>query len=41
MTDQVYSMGLNENKESGHEEEKHVPTLVRLLEGFPFSQKKA
>ena len=33
MTDQVYSMGQNRNKESGHDGQKVlVPTLVSILE---------
>ena len=39
MTDQVYSMSRNGNKESGHEEKNVVfPTLVRILEGFEIVQ---
>ena len=38
MTDQVYSMGSNEFKESGHEKKKHVPTLVPIFEGLEIAQ---
>ena len=38
MTDQVFSMGKNEYKESGHAEEKLVPTLVPILEGLEIVQ---
>ena len=40
MSDQVYSMGSNENKETGHLREKKVlvPTLVPILEGFEIVQ---
>ena len=39
MTDQVFSMGENEEKESGQDEEKvFVPTLVRILEGLEIVQ---
>ena len=38
MTDQVYSMGWNKRKESGHDENELVPTLVRILEGLKIVQ---
>ena len=38
MTDQVFSMGRNEKKESGHKVEKHFLTLVRILEGLEIVQ---
>ena len=39
MTDQVYSMGENVSKESGHEQvHVLVPTLVPILEGFEIVQ---
>ena len=38
MTDQVFSMGRNGLRETGQEEEKHVPTLVSILEGFEIVQ---
>ena len=39
MTDQVFSMGSNLSKESGHEEENVlVPTLVPILEGLRLSR---
>ena len=34
MSDQVFSMSRNELKESGHEEEEHVTTLIHVLEGL-------
>ena len=41
MTDQVYSMGKNEERECGHEREKMNvldPTLARILEGLKIVQ---
>jgi len=38
MTDQVFSMGENGFKESGHVEEKLVPTLVPILEALEIVQ---
>ena len=38
MTDQVYSMGQNDDKECGHDEQKHVPNLVSILEGLEIVQ---
>ena len=38
MTDQIFSIGKNKKKESGHEEGKKFPTLVRILEGMEIVQ---